>query len=373
VGIGHIRPRKIIALTAWCPSEIQRRERALLLADELGEASCCVVARNVMRVDHRRRYVPLPSALLTSADRSSMCARIYRLATRRRPTKLHTNAGEITHKVIGSARLSLIRRRVRSLPGASRLATRVNRHRSERLVRQHLERLERANDAPQLAKSRWRATAPGPELTWGKRLTGDAFVERAMAHHAFGPDRTVLEIGPGYGRILRTCLERSVPFRRWVGLDLSAENVRHLSREFPDPRIEFVQGDAESARLDTPVDTVISSLTFKHLYPSFELALRNIAGQLSERGLVLFDLIEGSGRNFESDEVTYVRQYSRKEVRKLLARVALELVGFDTVAHDRDHVRLLVVAAATGDGQRPRAIRRRLGRTSARRRNPDVP
>ena len=166
---------------------------------------------------------------------------------------------------------------------------------------------------------------------------------------AFGPDRTVLEVGPGYGRILRSCLERSVPFRRWVGFDLSAENVRHLSREFPDPRIEFVEGDAESARVDTPVDTVISSLTFKHLYPSFEVALRNLARQLSERGLVLFDLIEGSGRYFERDEITYVREYSREEVGELLARAPLELVGFDTVAHDREHVRLLVVAAATGD------------------------
>ncbi len=243
--------------------------------------------------------------------------------------------------VIGPARLSRIKRRLRSLPAASRLVDRADRRRSERVVR--------ASDAPELAKSRWRATAPGPELTWGKKLTGDAFVDRAVAHHGFGPDRTVLEVGPGYGRILRACLERSVPFRRWVGLDLSAENVRYLSREFPDPRIEFVEGDAESARLDTPVDTVISSLTFKHLYPSFELALRNLAGQLSQRGLVLFDLIEGSGRHFERDEITYLREYSREEVGELLARVPLELVGFDTVAHDREHVRLLVVAAATSD------------------------
>jgi SAM-dependent methyltransferase len=243
--------------------------------------------------------------------------------------------------VIGPARLNRIGRRLRSLPGASRLIDRADRQRSERL--------ERANDAPELAKSRWRATAPGPELTWGKELTGDAFVDRAVAHHAFGPDRTVLEVGPGYGRILRTCLERSVPFHRWVGLDLSAENVRHLSREFPDPRIEFVEGDAESARVDNTVDTVISSLTFKHIYPSFELALRNLAGQLSERGLVLFDLIEGSRRYFHWDEITFVREYSREEVGELLARAPLELVGFDTVAHDREHVRLLVVAAATSD------------------------
>jgi SAM-dependent methyltransferase len=244
-------------------------------------------------------------------------------------------------KVIGPARLSRIGRRLRSLPGASRLVDRADRERSERL--------ERANDGPELAKSRWRATAPGPELTWGKQLTGDAFVERAVAHHAFGPDRTVLEVGPGYGRILRSCLERSVPFHRWVGLDLSAENVQHLSRKFPDPRIEFVEGDAESARVDTPVDTVISSLTFKHIYPSFEVALRNLARQLSERGLVLFDLIEGTRRYFHWDEITYVREYSRDDVEDLLARTTLELVGFDTVAHDREHVRLLVVAAETGD------------------------
>src|SRR6185295_16411982 len=201
----------------------------------------------------------------------------------------------------------------------------------------------------ELAKSRWRATAPGPELTWGKELSGDAFVDRALAHHAFGPDRTVLEVGPGYGRILRSCLERSVPFHRWVGLDLSAENVQHLRQEFPDPRVEFVEGDAESARVDTPVDTVISSLTFKHIYPSFEVALRNVARQLSERGLVLFDLIEGTRRYFHWDEITYVREYSREDVEDLLARTPLELVGFDTVAHDRQHVRLLVVAATAGD------------------------
>ena len=244
-------------------------------------------------------------------------------------------------KVIGPAWLSRIGRRLRSLPGASRLVDRTDRQRSDRL--------ERANDAPELAKSRWRATAPGPELTWGKELTGDAFVDRAVAHRAFGPDRTVLEVGPGYGRLLRSCLERSVPFHRWVGLDLSAENVQHLSREFPDPRIEFVEGDAESARVDTPIDTVISSLTFKHIYPSFEVALKNLARQLSERGLVLFDLIEGSRRYFHWDEITYVREYSRDDVEDLLARTPLELVGFDTVAHDREHVRLLVVAAPTSD------------------------
>ena len=212
--------------------------------------------------------------------------------------------------------------------------------------------------ASELAKSPWRSPAPGHELTWGKELTGDPFAGRTVAHHAFQArphgDEGRAGLRPHPPKLSRA---GSLPFHRWVGLDLSAENVQHLSREFTDPRIEFVEGDAESARVDTPVDTVISSLTFKHIYPSFKVALRNLAGQLYERGLVLFDLIESSRRYFHWDEITYVREYSREEVDDLLARAPLELVGFDTVAHDREHVRLLVVAAATSD----RLDRDRLG------------
>jgi hypothetical protein len=72
--------------------------------------------------------------------------------------------------------------------------------------------------------------------------------------------------------------------------------------------------DIETVNLGDPVDTVISSLTFKHLFPSFEYALRNIAEQLCPEGLVVFDLIEGHRRYFEDDGVTYICWYSRDEV-----------------------------------------------------------
>jgi SAM-dependent methyltransferase len=238
---------------------------------------------------------------------------------------------------IGTVRLSRLGRRFRASPLTSWAIDRVDRRRSERL--------ERRTDVAEVARSRWRATGPGLDLTWGARVSGVAFVERAMAHGAFGSDRIVLEIGSGYGRIVRSCLDRGAPFARYIGLDLSPSNVAHLRRTFTDPRVEFLEGDAERASLDVPVDTVISSLTFKHLYPSFEATLANLRGQLSDRGRVLFDLIEGNRRYFHWDGRTYVREYRQDEVMGILAACSLEPVAFDEVAHDREHNRLLVVAA----------------------------
>jgi SAM-dependent methyltransferase len=215
--------------------------------------------------------------------------------------------------------------------------------------RARLRRIESRGDPTARARTRWLEARPGPDLTWGTALDGRDFVAKADAHGAFGSDRALLEIGPGYGRILRSCLQAGAPFGRYIGLDLSAENVEHLRQAFDDPRAEFVRGDAASADLDVEVDSVLSSLTFKHLYPSFEPALANVARQLSDRGLVLFDLIEGTRRYFEPDGVTYIREYGRREVEEILDRTGLQLLSFDEVVHDRDHRRLLVVAGAPGE------------------------
>jgi SAM-dependent methyltransferase len=241
---------------------------------------------------------------------------------------------------IGTVRLSHLGRRLRALPVASGVIDRIDRRRSERV--------ERRADVAEVARSRWRGAGPALDLTWGARVSGDAFVERALAHGAFAADGTVLEVGPGYGRILRSCVDRGVPFARYIGLDLSPSNVAHLRQEFADPRIEFIEGDVERTSLPGPVDTVISSLTFKHLYPSFQAALANVRRQLSDRGRVVFDLIEGHRRYFHWDGRTYVREYRRDEVARILAACSLEPAAFDTVEHDRDHRRLLVVARVSG-------------------------
>jgi GT2 family glycosyltransferase/SAM-dependent methyltransferase len=195
------------------------------------------------------------------------------------------------------------------------------------------------------SRERWRRAQPDARLTWGTELEGDAFIERASTHGAFGPGRTVVEVGPGYGRLLRAALEAGVEFGRWTGVDLSADIVRYLREEFADPRVAFVNADAEKVTLDEPADALISSLTFKHLYPSFEAALANLAGGLRAGGVVVIDLIEGERAFFEPDGVTYIRWYTRDQVTEIFHRAGLDVTAFDEVRHHPDVSRLLAVGS----------------------------
>ena len=217
-------------------------------------------------------------------------------------------------------------------------------------LRQHVERVERhlyesQDSAAERSKTRWRNTEPTLNLTWDVPLMGDAFVAKVTAHGGFGTDKAVLEIGPGYGRLPKAMLAHGAPMRRYLGVDLSAKNVSMLKATFTDPRMTFVEGDIlQAPPPETGFDVVISSLVFKHLFPSFEKPLANVATVLNPGALVFIDLIEGQTRYFEPDDVTYLRHYSREEVAEIIGRAGLTLVGFDVVLHDAEHPRLLFIA-----------------------------
>lgn len=211
---------------------------------------------------------------------------------------------------------------------------------------------ESREEAWERSRQRWRTAKPDPNLTWDAELTGEAFVAKAAEYGAFGAGRSILEIGPGYGRLLSACIDRGVEFEHYLGVDLSADNVTHLCEKFDDERVRFVEGDVETVELDRQFDSMISSLTFKHLFPSFEAALANLAPQLRPGGLAIFDLIEGRRRYFEPDAVTYIRWYSREEIEGILDAAGIELVSFDEVRHLPELSRLLVVARTRGRGER---------------------
>jgi SAM-dependent methyltransferase len=204
--------------------------------------------------------------------------------------------------------------------------------------------LESQEESWERSRARWREAKPTKHLTWSLDVDGEAFVAKAAEYGAFGTGRRVLEVGPGYGRLLAACLAAGVSFESYVGVDLSRENVDHLRNRFPQDAISFVEADVERIEIGEPADSIISSLTFKHLFPSFEGALRNLAPQLRPEGLVIFDLVEGHRRYFEADGVTYLRWYSRAEVGLILAATGLQLVAFDEVLHMPRYARLLVVA-----------------------------
>jgi SAM-dependent methyltransferase len=246
----------------------------------------------------------------------------------------------------GMPSLEAGRRRVAELLGLPQLHGRI--HQLERRVESLETQLhESREEAWERSRTRWRAAEPTPNLTWDVELTGDAFVERAEHHGAFGEGSHVVEIGPGYGRLLATVTDRGLPFAAYTGVDLSETNVRHLTERFSDERVSFVCDDVEQVRFGRPVDAVLSSLTFKHLFPSFERALSNLAEQITAGGVVLFDLIEGSRRYFEDDGITYIRWYERPEVEQILTACGLEPVAFEEVRHHPSLARLLVV------GRRP--------------------
>ena len=241
--------------------------------------------------------------------------------------------------------------------GIRRLAARVDHlERELREVDLRLQRkiedlesrlLESQDALRQRSKRRWAASPPDANLTWGRALTGEAFVEQALRHFTPSEDSAILELGPGYGRLLQAFLSRGLPFRSYLAVDLSPLVLDHLRERFPDPRIAFVQGDLEDLPAGDAVDLAWSALTFKHLFPSIERALEGLAHRLAPGGVAIFDLREGEERYFEDDGVTFVRAYRRDELPELVRQAGLELEAIDTVRHDPqspESERLLVVA-----------------------------
>jgi glycosyltransferase involved in cell wall biosynthesis/SAM-dependent methyltransferase len=215
-----------------------------------------------------------------------------------------------------------------------RLADRIGWWWLRRLPRGELKARERAS---------WRDESPGSGLTWVADITGDAFIEKARS---YGLGGTVLEIGPGYGRLPEAAARLDAPFRRWIGVDLSPHNVAHLEQRFGDERFRFMAADAETLTLDERVDAIVSSLTLKHVFPTFEAVLRNLSAILQPDGVVIIDLIEGSHlRHFEPLRGNFIRSYERPEIAEIFGRCGLRVEAFDNVDHSDapEHRRLLVV------------------------------
>jgi len=190
----------------------------------------------------------------------------------------------------------------------------------------------------------WHSATPSVHLTWRMELTGDNFIAKARFYGAFQTPQSILEIGPGYGRLLSSILNWKLPFKKYTGLDISPNNVSFLQKKFGNDKICFIQGDADNAKLNDKFDVVISSLTFKHLYPTFEKALVNITSSVNPGGKFVFDLMEGERTFVERDTNAYSRQYTKPKVLKILENCGLKLVAFDNVEHARTLSRLLVVA-----------------------------
>ena len=204
---------------------------------------------------------------------------------------------------------------------------------------------------------RWCTHTSAEGLTWGVTLNGYALLA-AIARHVPIGGTEVLEIGPGYGRLLDALAECKIAPHSYLGLDLSEHWTRELRRRHGSNRIRFLVGDVCSPpQIAGKFDLVVGFLTFKHIRPDFSAAAQLAAHVLRRgHGRLIFDLPETDtawpavvepADHIEGETGTFTRSYRRDELSSILRSSGLTVVAFDDLYHTPEKRRLLVVAKKT--------------------------
>ena len=127
---------------------------------------------------------------------------------------------------------------------------RKRRARDSRRVREHYDALIGEGDDP--------VTDPEPLRSYMDRWDGKLFLDAL----ALKPDKSVLEIGVGTGRMA----VRTAPYcAKFVGIDLSPEAVARAKMHLQLPNCEILCGDFLCARFGEGFDVIFSTLTFLHI------------------------------------------------------------------------------------------------------------
>jgi SAM-dependent methyltransferase len=248
-------------------------------------------------------------------------------------------------------------RRAFEFPLAGRLRPGKNRiviKRGPEVLYDNADVLLLSGDQPEahaISQARWRGDEAADSLTWGRPMTGDSLWDLYQRMRIFAKTDRILEIGPGYGRLLKTAIERQVQFSSYIGLELSEARVARLRGDFAVPGVNFVQGDVDNWIGDRPYDVVICSSTFEHLHPDCRTALKNLRAQLAPSGQVLIDFIceERTYASFEENG-TYIRRYSRDELSEIYRECGYRVQVIETCtlgddAHGKPVNRFVVAAA----------------------------
>ncbi len=199
-----------------------------------------------------------------------------------------------------------------------------------------------------ISRERWRGDEPDDGLTFGQIMSGDTLWDAYSRYRAFRETDRILEIGPGYGRLLRTMLNRHAPFSEYAGLEISSHRVEKLRAKFVEPRVAFVNGDVDYWRGYGQFDVVISSSTFEHLYPDCSRALSNLVTQIRHGGTMFIDFIATEVSAATMEPTCYIRSYRKDELRDLFSGAGLSVLAIDGVTLGNSPVgiinRFLVIA-----------------------------
>jgi SAM-dependent methyltransferase len=224
-----------------------------------------------------------------------------------------------------------------------------------------------ANELFIRSQERWKGDEAPDDLTWGYPMKGDSFIDIIRPHWPICHAAKIVEVGPGYGRLLSTILQRKIPFGHYCGVDISAARVARLNSNFGADRIKFEFGDINTHAFGCRVDVVFSSSTFVHLFPDCYQSLRNIIRQVSRDALLAIDFLDpeqySPGSGFEPTNGTYVRCYSRDELRQMFENTGHQVtsmtrfvigVGSDLRSVGEIFGLIVIARAREAGGMRPR-------------------
>ncbi len=185
------------------------------------------------------------------------------------------------------------------------------------------ERLMAPGEVDGLIKNAWKRAHPTRALTWNADMTGDEFV--GLVRKNAGSDLgRVMEIGPGYGRLITSILRDQLGFAEYLGVDISPQNVPFLREKFGregERPVRFENADffefEPPAPHGRPFDTIISAAVFLHLYPSVEPAMKRCRALLRDGGRLCFDVPGGRERYVDISRQNFVRSYTPEELKAI--------------------------------------------------------
>lgn len=215
-------------------------------------------------------------------------------------------------------------------------------------VRVPVHPVAKTTDFLDRTQDRWKDHEGDVGLTWGRMMTGDSFADAMNSVRPIQASDSITEIGPGYGRILSSLLERKTVFDSYIGCDVSDMKVSNLRSKFRESNVLFSVVDAIRDPLPEAHVTICAA-TMEHFFPDFGNVLAKIMGYSFCDFVMEDDDWKHSFVHYDEIARTYGRIYSENEIKAIYAKHGHELLAFHSITIGKDEldrpVRRIFVAA----------------------------
>lgn len=160
---------------------------------------------------------------------------------------------------------------------------------------------------------------PEPLREYMDKWDGAAFIEALQ----LSPDKSVLEIGVGTGRLaIRVCGQ----CYRFTGIDISSKTIEHAKGNLQAfTNTELICGNFLAYQFGNTFDVIYSSLTFLHIQDK-RAAIQKVAGLLNRGGLFVLSIDKNQQTEIDfGNRKVAVYPDSPKEISRLISEAGLIL------------------------------------------------